>query len=175
MAELCDEGFDVLKVDKRDYVPASFEDEVRVDKLCSDLLHRFYCECLLAGLTPEDATALASGADYFVRDFVVSIKNRSIFDERPGLVRQFAGNWYIANTMEPIASEIERYLAGIKAFYRFLHGHQLISLKFLQSIESECAELDFYAGRIESFWDITGDGYHAWEKECTLKDDPNKR
>ena len=170
MGELCGEGFDSLKVDKRDYLPTTLEDELRVDKLCGDLLHSFYCESMQAGLSPEDATALAGAADYFVRDFVVSIKARSIFEERPGIVRQFAGNWYIVNTMEPVASEIEAFLAGIRAFYRFLHGHQLISLKFLQAIEAECSELDYYAGRIESFWDISGDGFFAWEKECSLKD-----
>ena len=170
MGELCDEAFEVLKVDKRDFVPTTLEDEVRVDKLCGDLLHRFYCESMDAGLSPEDATALAGAADYFVRDFVVSIKNRSIFDERPGIVRQFAGNWYIVNTMEPLIAEIDGYLSGIKGFYRFLHGHQLISLKFLQAIEAECADRDYYAERIESFWAISGDGYLTWEKECSLKD-----
>jgi len=173
MGELCEEGFDLLKVDKRDYVPVTLEDELRVDKLCSELLHRFYCESMDSGLSPEEATALAGAADYFIRDFVVSIKTRSIFDERPGIVRQFAGNWYIVNTMEPMASEIEVYLAGVRGFYRFLHGHQLISLKFLQAIEAECAQLDYYASRIETFWEITGDGYHAWEKECSLKDVAN--
>ena len=171
MGELCEEGFEVLKLDKRDFVPTTLEDELRVDKLCGDLLHRFYCESMEAGLSPEAATALAGAADYFVRDFVVSIKTRSIFDERPGIVRQFAGNWYIVNTMEPMASEIEGFLAGIRGFYRFLHGHQLISLKFLQAIEAECSQLEYYAGRIESFWDISGDGYLAWEKECSLKDE----
>lgn len=171
MGELCEEGFELLKVDKRDFVPTTLEDELRVDRLCSDLLHRFYSESMEAGLSPEEATALAGAADYFIRDFVVSIKMRSIFDERPGIVRQFAGNWYIVNTMEPLASEIDGYLAGIRGFYRFLHGHQLISLKFLNMIEAECAERDYYESRIESFWDITGDGYLAWEKECSLKDD----
>lgn len=171
MAELCEEAFDQLHVDKRDYVPISLEDELRVDKLCSDLLHRFYCESMDSGLTPHEATALAGAADFFVRDFVVSIKMRSVFDERPGIVRQFAGNWYIANTMEPLASEIEGYLAGIRAFYRFLHGHQLISLKFLTAIEAECDDLAYYSDRIDSFWDIADDGYFAWEKECTLKDE----
>ena len=170
MAELCEESFDVLKVDKKEFVPITLDDEVRVDKLCSEILHRFYCESQEAGLSPEQATALAGAADYFIRDFVVSIKGRSIFEERPGIVRQFAGNWYIVNTMEPRASEIEGYLAGVKEFYRFLYGHQLISLKFLQAIEAECAQLDYYADRIESFWDIKGDGYGAWERECTLKD-----
>jgi len=170
MAELCDDGFEVLKVDKREFVPTTLEDELRVDRLCSDLLHRFYSESMDAGLSPEDATALAGAADYFIRDFVVSIKTRSIFEERPGIVRQFAGNWYIVNTMEPLISEIDGYIAGIKGFYRFLHGHQLISLKFLQAIEAECADRDYYENRIESFWAISGDGYLAWEKECSLKD-----
>jgi hypothetical protein len=171
MAELCEEGFDVLKVNKRDYVPTTMEDEVRVDNLCKDLLRRFYDETLGAGMSPEEATALAGGADYFVRDFVVSIKNRSIFEERAGIVRQFAGNWYIVNTLDPSADEIEGYLAGIREFYRFLHGHQLISLKFLQAIEAECSDIEYYAGRIESFWAIKGDGYYVWEKECSLKDE----
>lgn len=175
MGELCDEGFELLKVDKRDFVPTTLEDELRVDRLCGDLLLRFYDESLASGLSPEAATALAGAADYFVRDFLVSIKSRSIFDERPGLVRQFAGNWYIVNTLEPVAAEIKLYLEGIRAFYRFLHGHQLISLRFLQSIESECSQLDYYVGRIDSFWDIKGDGYPAWEKECSLKDDAPKR
>ena len=170
MAELCEESFDVLKVDKKEFVPITLDDEVRVDKLCSEILHRFYCESQEAGLSPEQATALAGAADYFIRDFVVSIKGRSIFEERPGIVRQFAGNWYIVNTMEPLASEIEGYLAGVREFYRSLYGHQIISLKFLQAIEAECAQLDYYADRIESFWDIKGDGYDAWERECTLKD-----
>jgi len=170
MGEFCKEGFEVVKVDKREFVPASFDDEVRVDRLCKDLLHRFYEEAMESGMSPEEATTLASGADYFIRDFVVSIKGRSIFEERAGIVRQFAGNWYIINTMEPLVSEIDRFLAGIRAFYRFLYGHQLISLKFLQAIEAECAERDYYEARIESFWAITGDGYLAWEKECSLKD-----
>lgn len=171
MGEYCKEGFEQLKVDKKEFVPATLEDELRVDRLCKDLLHRFYNESMESGLTPEEATALASAADYFVRDFVVSIKNRSLFDERAGIVRQFAGNWYIVNTMEPLTSEIEGYLNGIREFYRFLHGHQLISLKFLRAIEGECADLDFYSSRIDSFWDITGDGYLQWEKECSLKDE----
>ncbi|MCM0083428.1 hypothetical protein L4X63_17730 [Geomonas sp. Red32] len=171
MAELCDEGFEELKVSKQDFVPATLDDEVRVDNKCKELLLRFYNESIGAGIPAEEATALASGADYFIRDFVVSIKQRSIFDERAGVVRQFAANWYIVNTIEPSAAELEGYLAGVKAFYRFLHGHHLISLKFLQSIEAECADLGYYAARIESFWDIKDDGYFAWEKECTLKGD----
>jgi hypothetical protein len=170
MAERCDEGFENLRIDKDAFDLGTLEDELRVDRLCKDLLLRFYEDNCAQGIDPAEATALASSADYFIRDFVVAIKQRNIFDEQPGLVRQFAGNWYIVNTLEPNPAEIDRHLLGIRAFYRFLHGHGLISLHYLQGIERECEELTYYASRIDSFWDIKGDGFLAWERECTLKD-----
>lgn len=170
MAERCDEGFENLQLDKNAFNLGALDDELRVDGLCKDLLLRFYEESCAQGIAPADATALASSADYFIRDFVVAIKQQNIFNEQPGLVRQFAGNWYIVNTLEPNAAEIEGHLQGIRAFYRFLHGHSLISLHYLQIIERECEELPFYTSRIDSFWGIEGDGYLSWERECTLKD-----
>ena len=59
---------------------------------------------------------LANSADYFIRDFVVSIKQRNIFEERPGLVRQFAGNWYIVSNLEPNITELSEHLEGISRF-----------------------------------------------------------
>jgi hypothetical protein len=170
MAERCDEDFENLQLNKSDFNPGTMEDELRVDGLCKDLLLRFYEETCAQGISATEATALASSADYFLRDFVVSIKQQNVFDERTGIVRQFAGNWYIVNTLEPSAAEVGRHLQGIRAFYRFLHGHGLISLNYLQAIEKECDDSDFYAARIDSFWDIQGDGYGEWERLCSLKD-----
>jgi hypothetical protein len=170
MAERCDEEFAQLRLDKSAFVPHTLEDELRVDRLCKDLLHSFYQENLDSGMSPEEATMLASGADYYVRDFVVSIMQRSILVERVGIVRQFAGNWYIVSTMEPNIKELDAHLQGIKAFYRFLHGHRLVSTSFLQAMEKECGDIAYYEGRIDSFWDITGDGYILWERECSLKE-----
>src|SRR6266568_3016154 len=82
------------------------KDELRVDGLCQKLLMRFYFQLLEDGISPDQATFLASSADYFIRDFVVAIRERNIFDEHPGLVRQFAGNWYIVNTLEPNMPEL---------------------------------------------------------------------
>jgi hypothetical protein len=170
MAEHCREEFEQIRVDKKAFEPGTLEDELRVDQLCKELLLRFYRELCAQGVADGEATILASGADYFIRDFVVSIKQRSIFNERPGMVRQFAGNWYIVNTPEPNKPEICRYLRGILEFYRFLYGHELISLPYLRTIEKECADLPYYESRIDSFWAIQGDGYGVWERECSLKD-----
>jgi hypothetical protein len=173
MAEFCEEEFDRLRIDKKAFVPGTLEDELRVDRLCKELVQSFYHETVAAGFSPEEATLLAQGADYYARDFVVSIRQQSIFDEKPGIVKKFAGNWYIITTMEPNMLELADFLQGIKAFYRYLHGHCLVSTKFLQTVERECDDLDYYEQRIESFWSISGDGYSTWERECTLKDSGN--
>jgi hypothetical protein len=159
-----------LTIDKDDFRVGTLEDELRVDGLCRKLLMRFYFQLMEDGATPDRATFLAGGADYFIRDFVVGIRQRNIFDERPGIVHQFAGNWYIVTTMEPDLVQLSGHLEGVRAFYRFLRSRQLVSEEFLREIELECADTDFYARRISSFWEITGDGYGAWERECTLKE-----
>jgi len=159
-----------LVINKDDFRLGTLEDEIRVDGLCKKLLRRFYFQMLEDGLSPEDATQLASGADYFIRDFLVAIKERNIFDERAGIVRQFAGNWYIVNTLEPNVPELTRFLEGVRAFYRFLRSRGLISETYLDRIKRECDDTAYYEGRIASFWEITGDGYLAWERDCSLKD-----
>jgi hypothetical protein len=161
---------DVLLVDKKEFEINSLDDEIRVDNLCGGLLQRFYRYLLDKDIVPGNATALASGADYFTRDFVIARKQKSIFEEQPGMVRQFAGNWYITNTLEPDIGELSTYLDGVKTFYRFLHEYRLISDQFLSSVERECDDGAFYEERIKSFWEIRDDGYFAWESECTLKD-----
>ena len=158
-----------LSVNPDDFLPETLEDELRVDKLCQDLLLRFYYERLESGSEPAEATQWANSADYFIRDFVVGVKQKNLFTSIAGLVRQFAGNWYIMNTMEPVAEEITAHLSGIQEFYRYLHSHQLIDDAVLKGVEQECAAVDYYLHRIESFWNIKGDGYLEWEKECSLK------
>jgi hypothetical protein len=52
--------------------------------------------------------------------------------------------------------------------YRYLGTQQLISPEFLQMIEDECAATVWYEERILSFWQITGDGYREWLRQCPL-------
>jgi hypothetical protein len=157
-------------IDKDAFTPVNQEDFMRVDNLCGTLLLNFYEHLQTEGLSPEQATELAKGADYFIRDFVVDFKALNLFDEQPGIVRQFAGNWYISNTLEPDIRQLGGHLQGIRSFYRFLHDRGLVSAGYLEIIENECSDLAYYEGRIETFWEIEGDGFIVWEAECTLKD-----
>jgi hypothetical protein len=160
---------ETLKIDKDTFTPGTPEDDLRVDLQCKHLLQHFYNFQVGRGVSPHEATALANGADYFIRDFVVDFMGINPFDERPGIVRQFAGNWYIVGTIEPDIDQLAGHLRGISAFYRYLRDHGLISAGYLHNIEQECNDISYYERRIESFWKITGDGYLAWERECSLK------
>jgi hypothetical protein len=159
-----------MGIDKDAFTPVTQEDFMRVDDLCRTILLSFYEHLQTDGLSAEEATELAKGADYFIRDFVVDFKAFNLFDEHHGIVRQFAGNWYIFNTLEPDIRHLGWHLLGIRAFYRFLQDQRLISPEYLENIEKECADLAYYEGRIKSFWEIDGDGYLAWEAECSLKE-----
>jgi hypothetical protein len=157
-----------MDIDKDLFTPGTMEDDLRVDLNCKRLLQQFYNRLLADGLSPEEATLFANGADYFLRDFVVDIKGLNLFAEKTGIVRQFAGNWYIVNTLDPDIRQLTRHLQGIKAFYGYLRDRELISAAYLENISKECDDLFFYERRIESFWAISGDGYPDWERECSL-------
>jgi len=158
-----------IVLDKGEFEIKTLDDELRVDDLCRKLLLRFYEHLLHEQVSPGEASALASSADYFIRDFVIDKMRRNILDENPEIVRQFAGNWYIINTLEPNLRELSGHLGGILAFYRFLYRAGSISASYLDTIEKGCNDLRFYEERITSFWEIKGDGYIAWEQECSLK------
>jgi hypothetical protein len=160
----------VIHLDKTAFDVASIEDELRVDDLCRKLLKDFHQNLLENGVAPLEAGSMAHGADYFLRDYLVSARNRNLFQEKEGLVQAFAATWYIISTLEPSIEELAKHLNGVREFYRFLHAEGLVSGKFLDQIEKECADLGWYGERIESFWNIRDDGYPAWERVCSLKD-----
>lgn len=154
---------------KSDFDIATLDDELRVDALSRDLLMAFYNDRLANGLGEQEATLLANSADYFIRDYLIGFRQANILEEGRGLVRGFAGNWYIVNTLEPTENEIRSHLRGIREFYHYLRQLDAIGDGFLATVDRECSDLEYYAGRIESFWNITGDGYYEWERECSLK------
>jgi hypothetical protein len=153
------------------FVVRDLQDEIRVDELCQRLL-----QCFLRDLVENEkiltvqAGALAHGADYFLREFVIPDRRENILALRPGRVRQFAGNWYIARNLEPNMVELESILKGIAAFYAYLCKIGKVGAELTETVRQECAQLDYYRQRIEDFWAIEGDGYQAWERECTLKE-----
>ena len=144
-------------------------DDLRVDRLCQMLLKRCYDSLVAGGMPADEATRLASGADYYVRDYLLDNRRENVFCETTGMIRRFAGNWYIVNTLEPNLAELATMLQGIAAFYRFLAAEGLVDDGHLARIEAECADTDYYGSRIEAYWQISGDGYLEWERECSLK------
>jgi hypothetical protein len=158
-------------IDKTDFTIASVEDELRVDDLCRKLLKDFHQHLLLNGVPPLEAGALAHGADYFLLDYLVSARRRNLFQEKEGIVRTFAATWYIISSLEPTIGELEGHVNGVRDFYRFLHSNGLISGEYLGKVEKECDDMRWYEERIESFWNIREDGYLAWERECSLKEE----
>lgn len=169
-------GYSFTDQNDRNFAAENFDirnlqDEIRVDALCRDLLGCF-CRSLTDhdGLSPAEAGALAHGADYFLREFVIPDRQENIFRLRPGRVRQFAGNWYIVRNLEPNMDELSAILKGVEAFYAWCRTIGKVSAELAATVQKECAELDYYRARIEAFWAITGDGYEAWERECTLKE-----
>jgi hypothetical protein len=158
-----------MKLTKSDFQIGTLEDELRVDGLCSELLMTFYHERIASGLNEHDATLLASSADHYLRDYLIGVRQMNLLESDADVVRKFAGNWYIINTLEPVIEEIETHLNGIREFYSFLHSIEAISSEFHAAIDKDCADLAYYKSRIDSFWDIQGDGYYEWERECSLK------
>lgn len=158
-----------MKLTRSDFNIGTLEDELRVDGLCRELLMTFYNERIASGLSEHEATLLANSADFYLRDYLIGARQLNVLDCEPEEVKKFAGNWYIVNTMEPVIDEIEAHLKGISEFYHFLRQIDAIDEDFYGRIKNDCLDINYYCSRIESFWDIKGDGYYEWESECSLK------
>ena len=142
--------------------------ELKADKQCTDVLREFHNHLLEHGHEPLEAGELARGADYFLRDFVISACNRSIFTPQMDCVKQFAGHWYIVNNLEPSIEELQPILQGIAAFYEFLQVSDRIAVNIAQNIQRDCTLIDLFSRRLEEFWAIENDGYLKWRAECPL-------
>jgi len=163
-----------FKIDDPCFAPENFDfedlqGEIRVDELARRFLKLFHSSLLDEGTLPEEAGSLAHGADYFLRDFVIADRRENIFHLSPGRVRQFAGNWYITKTVEPNMKELDMILDGVQAFYRFASNAKKVKPDVSKAIAEEASKRGYYRSRIEAFWSIEGDGYIAWERECSLK------
>lgn len=160
---------DLFKTENFDI--GGLSDELRAVDLVDRLLRLFYLDLVEdETLSPEEASALAYSADYFLKDFLIDDRHDNIFRLRPGRVRQFAGNWYIIRNLEPNIEELRGLLEGVAAFYRWCRRVGKVNEEAALSAVQECADLDYYRQRIENFWAIEKDGYLAWEKECSLRD-----
>lgn len=155
---------------KTDYSISTLEDEIRVDRLCIDLLRHLFQDLSVRGKLPNrQAGDLCQGADYFLREFIVADRRENLFEIQPVRVRQFAGHWYIVRTAEPTLNELRSILEGIAEFYRFLARQELILTSQAESIAAHCRELGYYQQRIDDFWAIENDGFDTWRRACPLE------
>ncbi len=153
--------------DSENYHIESFDDEIRIDKICKALLQDFHKHLLNEKkLSPLKAGMMASGADFYLRDFMIDQQRANIFDVSADLVRRFGGNWYIITTLEPNMTELKDILSGVSSFYAFCVEKKVVDEETAAAVAEACQQHDFYEQRIESFHDISGDGFIAWNKVC---------
>jgi len=152
-----------------DYNIQDLDDEIRVDKLCVDLLRHLYHDLTQGqGVDAEQAGSLCRGADFFLREFIIAERCENLLKVEPVRVRQFAGHWYITRTPEPNMIELGEILAGTSRFYNFLFRQKLISEAVAEEIAGHCRALDYYQQRIEDFWGIEDGGFEPWRQACPL-------
>jgi len=153
----------------KDFDFTTLEEELQVDRHCRLLLTRFYDWLLERGNSTERASALAYCVDYYLRDYLMDALSCNVLRVRPGLVRCFGGTWYITRIMDPEITSLEQHLDGILAYYGYLLESGLITAQEMAMVEAECADRGWYCRRIEEFLNLKGDGYDAWEQECSLR------
>ena len=152
--------------DHDDFDFTTIESEVQADERCKNLLMNFYQHLQLAGRTPQQASELAYGVDFYLRDYVIDFCRQNVVRPQPGIIRRFAANWYITHTLDPEPVLLEKSLDGIREFYRYLHLTHYISREDVNWLEREAADIDFYRQRIDEFHAIYGDGFVAWNAAC---------
>jgi hypothetical protein len=152
-----------------DFEFATLEEELLVDQRCQQVLKQFYLYLQQQGMTAERASELAFSADLYVRDYLLDFARQNIVRPQPGLLRKFAGSWFITHTLDSEMALLERFLLAIIELYRFLHHQHLISAGELAFLVEEGGQLDFYQKRIDAFLTITGDSFVEWDAECPAK------
>jgi len=156
--------------DSRFYNITNLETEILADQYCQSLLKHFHHWLLHSRqYAPLKAGQLAAGADYFLREFLIGARRMNIFSISPNHIRQFGGNWYIVQNLEPNMAELRPVLDGTAHFYHYCTERELVSPQLAAAIEQETIDLTYYQQRIEDFHALTDNGYHAWEQACTLK------
>jgi len=160
-------GSDIF--DSDNYNIMTLDDEISADNNCKQLLKQYHQYLLInKEILPLAAGRMASGADYYLRDYMIDKCRSNIFAISPDMIRSFAGNWYIITTLEPNIAELKGILAGVSNFYGFCTERKIIGPAVATTVAEACTDDVFYQQRIESFNEITGDGFSAWNSSCPL-------
>jgi len=147
----------------------TIDEELLVDGRCQQILKQFYLFLQQQGMAAEQASELAFAADLYLRDYLIDFGRQNIVRPQSGIVTKFAGSWYITHTLDPEFASLERHLTALSELYRFLHRRHLISAEELSFLLEEAGQLEFYRQRIDSFLNLTGAGFVAWDAGCPAK------
>ncbi len=149
-----------------DFEFETIDEELLVDGRCQQILKQFYLFLQQQGMAAEQASELAFSADLYLRDYLIDFGRQNIVRPQPGIITKFAGSWFITHTLDPEFAVLERHLTALSELYRFMHRQHLISVDELSYLLDEAGQLDFYRQRIDSFLNLTGDGFVAWDAIC---------
>ncbi len=155
-----------IEFEHDDFEFDTIDEELLVDGRCQQILKQFYLFLQQQGMAAEQASELAFAADLYLRDYLIDFGRQNIVRPQSGIVTKFAGSWYITHTLDPEFASLERHLTALSELYRFLHRRHLISAEELSFLLEEAGQLEFYRQRIDSFLNLTGAGFVAWDAEC---------
>lgn len=158
-----------IEFEHDDFEFASLEEELLVDQRCQQILKHFYLYLQQRGMSAERASEMAFAADLYVRDFLVDFARQNIVRPQPGIITKFAASWFITHTLDPEMALLEHNLSAVSELYRFLNRQHLISAHELAFLLEEAGQLEFYRERIDSFLNISGDGFAAWDEKCPAR------
>lgn len=144
----------------------TIDEELLVDERCQQILKQFYLFLQQQGMVAEKASELAFSADLYLRDYLIDFGRQNIVRPEPGIVTKFAGSWFITHTLDPDSVTLELHLTALSELYRYMHRQHLISADELAFLLEEAGTLEFYRQRIDSFMNLTGDGFAAWDAGC---------
>ena len=155
-----------IEFEHDDFEFDTIDEELLVDGRCQQILKQFYLFLQQQGMPAEQASELAFAADLYLRDYLIDFGRQNIVRPQQGIVTKFAGSWYITHTLDPEFTSLERHLTALSELYRYLHRRHLISADELSFLLEEAGQLEFYRQRIDSFLNLTGAGFAAWDAEC---------
>lgn len=155
-----------VQFEHNDFEFDTIDEELLVDERCQQILKQFYLFLQQQGMPAEQASELAFSADLYLRDYLIDFGRQNIVRPQAGIVTKFAGSWFITHTLDPEMPLLERHLNAIAELYRYMHRQHLISADELSFLLKEAGELEYYRQRIDSFLNLTGAGFAAWDADC---------
>lgn len=155
--------------ERDDFEFDTIDEELQVDGRCQQILKQFYLFLQQQGMSAENASELAFSADLYLRDYLIDFGRQNIVRPQPGIVTTFAGSWFITHTLDPDPVLLERHLSAITELYGYMHRQHLISADERDFLLKEAGDLPFYRERIDSFLNLTGDGFVLWDAGCSAK------